>query len=160
MAEDQKQSADIDDLLKNAIPIDAAGEDDEEDDGLDVEELDVEEEAEAPSAAVKSAYAAEAVPTVDLTDEPTERKRQVGRIGAKAARQEKWTRQVDQASHGATHVRTFVAKLTKEGIAYMDEQINTWLAENPTAVVKLVTVAQGDIIGRTRDPSLLVSVWV
>ena len=73
---------------------------------------------------------------------------------------ELWTREVDRESHGASHVKTFIGKLTREAIAYMDEQINTWLADNPDVEVKFVTVVQGDIIGRTREPSLLVSVWV
>jgi hypothetical protein len=131
MAEEQDQTAGLDDLLKNAIPIDQASDDDVLEDVLD-----------------------------DDDDEPILEQRQVGRLEGKSARQEQWTRQLNPTGTGSTHVRTFVAKLTKEGIAYMDEQINTWLAENPEAVVKFATVAQGDIQGRTTDPSLLVSIWV
>ena len=155
MSEQQEQSANVDDLLKNAIPID---EGDGEDDVGDLEEIT--EEQDQPQDTVKSGYAAEAVPTIELSEEPSDSKRQVESLGAKAARQEMWTREVDRTSSGASHVRTFTAKTTKEGIAYMDEQINTWLAENPDVVVKFVTVVPGDIIGRTRDPSLFISVWV
>ena len=155
MSEQQEQSADVDDLLKSAIPIDqAVGEDDES---------DLEEIADGPAQpqdTVKSGYAAEAVPTIELSEDASDGTRQVESLGARSARQEIWTRKVDRTSRGASHVRTFTAKTTKEGIAYMDEQINRWLAENPEVEVKFVTVVPGDIIGRTRDPSLFISVWV
>ena len=155
MSEKQKQSPGLDDdLLKNAIPIDELADEDDED---LVEEDLLEEEG---TDTVKSGYVAESVPTVDLSDGAIDSKRKVESLGAKTARKELWAREVDRSSHGASHVKTFVAKLTKEGISYMDEQINQWLAENPNAEVKFVTVAQGDIVGRTREPSLLVNIWV
>lgn len=154
MSEEQKQSSGLeDDLLKNAIPIDELADEDDED-------LIEEEEDDEESATVKSAYVAESVPTVDLSDDEIDTKRKVESLGTKGGRKELWAREVDRSSHGASHVKTFVAKLTKEAISYMDEQINRWLADNPNAEVKFVTVAQGDIVGRTREPSLLVSVWV
>lgn len=156
MSEEQQGPTGLDDLLKNAIPIDQVS-----DDELDIEEADGAEEAEDQSGDARSGYKVEMAPTVEMSEEVEGgSKRRVESLADKVARKEMWTREVDRTSHGASHVRTFIGKMNKEAIAYMDEQINTWLAENPDTMVKFVTVAQGDIIGRTRDPSLLVSVWV
>ena len=189
MSEKKKKSFDLEsELLKNAIPVnnlpdeeeaaeyeeeeeeeeyeeeeeEEEEEDDEEDDEKDDEKEDEEDEEPegAPKGSVRSGYVAEAVPTVDLSDEALASGMKVESLAARTARKELWTREVDRSSHGASHVKTFIGKLTREAIAYMDEQINTWLENNPEVEVKLVTVVQGDIIGRTREPSLLVSVWV
>jgi len=171
---EKKKSFDLEaELIKNAIPIspDAEPDDDEElaieeeeeeeeEEGEEEEEEDEEEEDKEPTAAVKSGYVAEAVPIVDLLEEEAASGQKVESLGKMTARQELWTREVDRSSHGASHVKTFIGKLTREAIGYMDEQINTWLENNPEVEVKFVTVVQGDIIGRTREPSLLVSLWV
>ena len=182
---EKKKSFDLEsELLKNAIPVNnLPGEEeaaeyeeeeeeeeyededeDEEEEEEDAEEGDAEEGDEAPDAAskgsVRSGYVAESVPSVELSDDEEASGMKVESLAAKTARKELWTREVDRESHGASHVKTFIGKLTREAISYMDEQINTWLANNPEVEVKFVTVVQGDIIGRTREPSLLISVWV
>ncbi len=180
MAE-KKKSFDLEsELLKNAIPVNnlpgeeeaAEYEEEEEEEEYEEEAEDEDEEEEeeedgadgedegAAKGSVRSGYKAEAVPTVELSDEELASGMKVESLAARTARKELWTREVDRESHGASHVKTFIGKLTREAISYMDEQINTWLANNPEVEVKFVTVVQGDIIGRTREPSLLISVWV
>ena len=161
---EKKKGFDLEaELIKNAIPVDPNAEAEDEDE-LDIEEEEEEEEEEEDeddkTASVKSDYTAGAVPTVDMSDEDAPSGMKVESLGAKTARKELWSREVNRSSHGASHVKTFIGKLTREAIGYMDEQINTWLANNPEVEVKFVTVVQGDIMGRTREPSLLVCVWV
>ena len=173
MSKKEKKPFDLEsELLKNAIPVnnqpdkEEAEEYEEEEEEEEYEDDDEEEDEEeeedqgAVKESVRSGYTAEAVPTVELSADEVASGMKVESLASKTARKELWTREVDRESHGASHVKTFIGKLTREAISYMDEQINKWLEENPEVEVKFVTVVQGDIIGRTREPSLLVCVWV
>lgn len=74
--------------------------------------------------------------------------------------EEKWARTPNLTGTGAIHVRSFHCKLTEESLAYLDQQINEWLDAHPQYEVKLVTTAVGEWTGKTREPNLIVQVWV
>ena len=74
--------------------------------------------------------------------------------------EERFLREPDKASHGATHVRTFHSKLNNESLAYMDEQINDWLAKHPEAEAKFSTTTIGMYSGKMKEPAIICQVWV
>ncbi len=74
--------------------------------------------------------------------------------------QERFLREPDKTSHGATHVRTFHSKLNNESLAYMDEQINNWLAKHPEAEVKFTNSTVGIYSGKTKELAVICQVWV
>ena len=74
--------------------------------------------------------------------------------------EESWLRQPCCSGEGATHVRTFHAKLSDEALAYMDSVINEWLAKHPECDVKLVNTAIGSFTGKVKEPALICQVWV
>lgn len=80
--------------------------------------------------------------------------------GGGGHRQKPWKRQPNVSGQGATHVRTFVAKLRYEAIEHLDEQINDWLDAHPECEVKFVTTAVGPLTGKLKEDALFVNVWV
>jgi len=81
-------------------------------------------------------------------------------IGRPVRHAENWQRSPNVTGTGATHVRTFHAKLTDESLAYMDETINEWLDQHPEYEVKFVTSCIGTFTGKTKEPALICQVWV
>jgi hypothetical protein len=73
---------------------------------------------------------------------------------------ESWKRKPNADGTGATHVKTFHAKLNSEAVAFLDEQINQWLDEHPELEVKFVNSTVGEWQGKLKEPALIVSVWV
>jgi hypothetical protein len=73
---------------------------------------------------------------------------------------EKWKRQPNVTGEGASHVRTFHAKLTAEALVYMDQVINEWLDEHPEYEVKRVTSTVGILTGKLKEPHIICQVWV
>lgn len=71
-----------------------------------------------------------------------------------------WQRQPNVSGCGATHMKTFLAKLRPEAIDHMDEQINQWLDEHPTYEVKFVSSAIGILQGKNAEQAIFVTVWV
>ena len=61
---------------------------------------------------------------------------------------------------GAIHVRSIHRKLNTESLEYLDQQINEWLDDHPQYEVKFVQAAVGEWTGKTREPNLVVQVWV
>jgi len=78
----------------------------------------------------------------------------------KGNHEEKWLRTPNQTGSGATHVRTFHSKLNTESLAYMDAQINDWLAEHPEVEVKFVSSTVGVYSGKVKEPAIICHVWV
>ena len=71
-----------------------------------------------------------------------------------------WNRTPNVTGAGAIHVKTFSAKTNEQSLEFLDQKINEWLDAHPEYEVKFATVAPGEIIGKTREPGIFVSVWV
>jgi hypothetical protein len=71
-----------------------------------------------------------------------------------------WKRQTNKTGVGATHVKSFHAKLTGESLEFLDKQINEWLDAHPDHEVKFSTATVGEWTGKLREPNLIVQVWV
>lgn len=125
-----------DDLLANAIPIDASDVDDDVDDRLDLEPDD------APAAAGDGHSS------------------KIRTFAQKRGPGQQWRRKPNTTGHGAAHVRTFVSKLRLEALEHLDEQVNDWLDEHPDYEVKLVTTSVGQLIGKNPEDALIMNVWV
>jgi len=61
---------------------------------------------------------------------------------------------------GAIHVKSFHCKLTDESLHYVDQQINEWLDEHPEYEVKFVSSSVGTFTGKSKEPNLILQVWV
>ena len=99
---------------------------------------------------------------VPADDRPAHKpKHQIKTIGESEEQDKKrWSREPAATARGACHTKTFVSKLRMDAIELMDEQINQWLENNPTYEVKFMSSSVGDLMGKIREPSLFVSVWV
>ncbi|MEZ6235194.1 MAG: hypothetical protein R3B68_13480 [Phycisphaerales bacterium] len=71
-----------------------------------------------------------------------------------------WARTPNSPGTGAIHVRSFHCKMNTESLEYLDQQINEWLDEHPQYEVKFVQTAVGEWTGKTKEPNLVVQVWV
>ncbi len=60
---------------------------------------------------------------------------------------------------GGRRVRSFHAKLSEAALRHMDEQVNTWLKENPTISVKFANTAVGVFEGKHAEPNLILTVF-
>ncbi len=81
----------------------------------------------------------------------------VGQMVGKAI---EWKRTPTMTGQGATHVRTFHARMCAEGLLELDQQINAWLDAQPQIEVKNVTMVVGEWQGKVKEPTLVVQVWV
>ena len=91
------------------------------------------------------------------TDAPSK----IQAFGVKAATAVKhdYTRKPATTGRGACRVRSFHARLSDEGLAFMDEKINEWLDHHSEIEVKLVTTSTAIFEGKIREPALVVNVW-
>lgn len=60
---------------------------------------------------------------------------------------------------GGRRVRSFHAKLSEAALRHMDEQVNTWLNENPTISVKFANTTVGIFEGKHAEPNLILTVF-
>ncbi len=60
---------------------------------------------------------------------------------------------------GARRVRTFHAKLSEAALRNMDEQVNTWLQDNPAVRVKFANTTVGIFEGKHSEPNLILTVF-
>lgn len=74
--------------------------------------------------------------------------------------EDQWSRSPNVTGGGAIHVRSFHCKMTEESLNHLDRQINEWLDAHPQYEVKLVTTAIGEWKGKTKEPNLIIQVWV
>jgi hypothetical protein len=81
------------------------------------------------------------------------------RLGG-SAHEDNWQRTPNVTGTGAIHVKSFHCKLTGDSLEFLDMQINEWLDAHPQYEVKQVTTSVGDWSGKTREPALIVNVWV
>jgi hypothetical protein len=81
--------------------------------------------------------------------------------GAAGEIEARWKRPLQKTGQGATHVRTFTAKLTPASIEYMDKHINDWLDAHMEAEVKFATMVVGDVAtSMGKEATLVVQVWI
>ena len=74
-------------------------------------------------------------------------------------RQTKWNRQPTAGGTGAVRVKTFHAKLSDQGLDYLDDAINTFVDQHPEVNIKFVTTNVGMFDGKFKDFALMVNVW-
>lgn len=153
-------------LLAGAIPIDALEEADDNAEPRPAAQADRAargEQGAKPSGKPPRGGGLEPI-EFEENDDSSDEQRQTSRIRAMEGRpehkQKPWRRQPNVNGQGATHVKTFVAKLRYEAIEHLDEQINDWLDAHPECEVKFVTTAIGPLIGKLKEDALFVNVWV
>jgi len=56
-------------------------------------------------------------------------------------------------------MKTFFAKLHIGSMAFLEEQIQGWLKDNPGITIKATNVTTGEIQAKTSEPNLIVVVW-
>jgi len=125
-----------DELLANAIPIDTT----------DLESISDED----------------LVP-IELETTPmgsTSGESKIRTFGPMSKTMKQWKRAPKKTGTGATHVKTFIAKLRMDAIDHLDEQVNQWLDEHPDYEVKFVTQSVGPLKGKTIEEALFLCVWV
>jgi hypothetical protein len=76
-----------------------------------------------------------------------------------SARTKNWMRQPAATGNGAVRVRTFHAKLSDQGMEFLDDSINHFIDEHPEVHVKFVTTSIGMFDGKFKDMALIVNVW-
>ena len=135
---DEVSDEDGDELLRSAIPIDESSSDSgtgDDPDGIQAVEL-ANGDVSGPSTKIRA-------------------------FGNQENRHdEKWSRSPNTTGRGAIHVKTFVTKLRLDAIEHMDQLINEWLDAHPEYEVKLVTTSVGELLGKTKEQAIFMSVWV
>ena len=58
-----------------------------------------------------------------------------------------------------TGMKTFFAKLHVGSMEFIDEQVSSWLKENPGVVIKQTNTTTGMVISKVTEPNLIVTVW-
>lgn len=58
-----------------------------------------------------------------------------------------------------TGCKTFFTKLHPGAIDFLDEQINQWLKDNPSVVIKLTNTTTGEVQGKKTEANILMTVW-
>ena len=139
---DPSNQTPIDDqkLLDDAIPIDAI----EEEDGAEEKTA-----AELPEAI-----------ELEGGDELSGPVQEIKTFGRENLHEDEWARTPNTTGNGAIHVRTFVAKLRLDAVEHLDQQINEWLDAHPQYEVKFVTTSVGELLGKTKEAAMFMSVWV
>ncbi len=79
---------------------------------------------------------------------------------AKGSVKKRWTRTPAPTARGACHSKTFFTKLRPDAIEMLDDQVNQWLEDNPDYEVKFISTSVGEMMGKQREPTLFLSVWV
>ncbi len=71
-----------------------------------------------------------------------------------------WQRTPNVTGSGAIHVKSFHCKLTGDSLTFLDQQINEWLDSHPQYEVKLVTTTVGEWSGKSKEPNIIINIWV
>jgi hypothetical protein len=58
-----------------------------------------------------------------------------------------------------TGVKTFYTKLHPGAIEFLDEQVSTWLRDNPGVTIKHTNIAIGDVAAKKTEPNIIFTVW-
>jgi hypothetical protein len=138
MPDDQTPKPMDEDLLANAIPIE----------GMDEPEPAAPAPEPQEPTAIEMAEADDNAPVREI------------KSFASIRREDQWNRTPNTTGHGATHVKSFVAKLRMDAIENMDRQVNDWLDQHPQYEVKFVTSSVGVLSGKISEPALFLTVWI
>jgi hypothetical protein len=79
--------------------------------------------------------------------------------GVEGPRATKWKREPLTHDKSPMRVRTFHAKLSDQGLEYLDDAINHFIDDHPEVHVKFVTTNVGMFDGKFKDFALIVNVW-
>jgi len=63
------------------------------------------------------------------------------------------------SSERITGMKTFFTKLHGGAILFLEEQIGSWLKENPGVVIKQTNITTGDVQGKKTEPNIIITVW-
>lgn len=58
-----------------------------------------------------------------------------------------------------TGCKTFFTKLHPGAIDFLDDQINQWLKDNPTVIIKMTNTSVGEVQGKKTEANILMTVW-
>ncbi len=155
--------ADEMDFLDDAIPIDELTEEVADPFGFDFRDSTPGEQPSPSSAPMAAAGQHPSAPTPPPLPRGTgaSTESHVELVPHKPARGEPvYLRKPVATGAGAVRCKTFIAKLRPEALERLDEQINAWLDANPGFEVKFATSAIGDLIGKSREPAMFVTVFV
>lgn len=133
------------DLLKNAPQIPP-------DDELD--ELEVIEEEDDELAPLEVEGLESNVPPAEQASA------KIQQFAQRVAHEDHWNRQPNVTGKGAIHVKTFVAKLRLDAVEHLDQQVNEWLDAHPEYEVKFVSTTVGQLVSKSTEDALFMSVWV
>lgn len=143
MSADNKPQPTEDDLLANAIPIE-----------------EIEDIEEAPPVTGKPVLEAPKAIDLDESDQLEHREIRTFDTHKVTDVSDTWKRRPKHDTNGATHSRTFIAKLRMDAIEHLDHQVNEWLDQHPDFTVKFSTVTTGILSGKLREEALFMTVWV
>jgi len=82
------------------------------------------------------------------------------RVASGRRHEETWKRSPNVTGAGAIHVKSFHCKMSNESLEFLDQQINEWLDGHPQYEVKFVTSVVGEWTGKTKEPNMVVQLWV
>ena len=71
----------------------------------------------------------------------------------------KYTRRLNPQAVAATRCRTFHAKLNAGAVAFMNDQINSWVDAHEDVVIKFASTDIGIFEGKKADPNLIVTLF-
>jgi hypothetical protein len=71
----------------------------------------------------------------------------------------KYNRKANPTSPTAMRCRTFHSKLSAGALAYMNDQINTWVDGDAHICLKFATSTIGVFEGKSKDPQLILTVF-
>lgn len=114
-----------------------------------------------PAAAPRPAAEDEAISLVDDGDDPNAAPMpsKITYGADLGQRKHDWKRQTTITGGGAVRVKTFHAKLSDQGLEYLDEAINMFVDAHPEVDIKFVTTNVGMFDGKFKDVALVVNVW-
>ena len=96
----------------------------------------------------------------DLLTPATSTMSKIKAFGADSGvKKHEWKRQPKLLGNGPTRVRTFHAKLSDQGLEYLDEAINVFIDGHPEVDIKFVTTNVGMFDGKFKDLALIVNLW-
>ncbi len=150
MADGKKHPSHDDDLLADAIPIDADDGDSLLDDAIPIDSQS--EGGSEPDG-------------IDLADDDgdTAGSREIRTFGStkkKDDQDSKYSRPLNVTGTGGVRCKTFVAKLRLDAIEHLDHQMNDWLDAHPNYEVKYVTTVVGELTGKIKEPALFMTVFI
>ncbi|HUU84613.1 MAG TPA: hypothetical protein VM243_14030 [Phycisphaerae bacterium] len=71
----------------------------------------------------------------------------------------KYARPLNAPGEGATRCRTFHAKLNDSAVAFMNDQLNSWVDSHAEITIKYATSTIGIFEGKHSDPNLIITVF-